>query len=317
MMMPEAGNDPQPRIAIACQGGGSHTAYTAGVLGRVLESDVDVVGLSGTSGGALCAFVAWYSLVADRRDEGPELLERLWDSIAATSLYDRAVNQATVAGADFQVPAAAEAFNPVFASWGRDRLRRAVEAAVDLDDPALERDVEDLPLLLVSAVEILTGEFTLFRNGQVGVDELLASAAVPGMYDPVELDGGLYWDGLLSQNPPVRQLAWSRPDEIWIVQIFPRTRKRAPRTPVEIRERRSELAANLSLEQEVWFVTRINELIESGALTDPDHRPIVIRRIELTEDLASSSRLDRSPAVVERLISAGERAADEMLAAHA
>src|SRR3954471_9227804 len=114
MMMPEAGNDPQPRIAIACQGGGSHTAYTAGVLGRVLESDVDVVGLSGTSGGGLCAFVAWYSLVADRRNEGPERLGRLWASIAPPSLHDRALTQATVAGADFQVPAAAEAFNPVF-----------------------------------------------------------------------------------------------------------------------------------------------------------------------------------------------------------
>ena len=41
------------RVAIACQGGGSHTAFTAGALGHLLEhlpGSYQVVGLSGTSG---------------------------------------------------------------------------------------------------------------------------------------------------------------------------------------------------------------------------------------------------------------------------
>lgn len=37
------------RFAIACQGGGSRTAFTAGAL-----DDLDIVSLSGTSGGAAC-----------------------------------------------------------------------------------------------------------------------------------------------------------------------------------------------------------------------------------------------------------------------
>lgn len=45
------------RIAVACQGGGSHTAFTAGVLKRLLQAEelkgYEVVGLSGTSGGAV------------------------------------------------------------------------------------------------------------------------------------------------------------------------------------------------------------------------------------------------------------------------
>ena len=32
--------DTRPRVAIACQGGGSHTAFTAGVLGRLFSDDV-------------------------------------------------------------------------------------------------------------------------------------------------------------------------------------------------------------------------------------------------------------------------------------
>src|SRR5918997_402729 len=54
------------RIAIACQGGGSHTAFTAGALKKLLTEKPDeynVVALSGTSGGAICALLAWYALI--------------------------------------------------------------------------------------------------------------------------------------------------------------------------------------------------------------------------------------------------------------
>src|SRR3954464_5748993 len=58
---------PRRKIAIACQGGGSHTAFTAGLLAGLLADDVfwshyRLVGLSGTSGGAVCASLAWSGL---------------------------------------------------------------------------------------------------------------------------------------------------------------------------------------------------------------------------------------------------------------
>ena len=46
------GKNGRPRIAIACEGGGSHTAFTAGVLKRLLGEEIEIVALSGTSGGA-------------------------------------------------------------------------------------------------------------------------------------------------------------------------------------------------------------------------------------------------------------------------
>jgi hypothetical protein len=67
------------RVAIACQGGGSHTAFTAGVLKRLLGPEelagVEVVGLSGTSGGAVCALLAWYALLDDDPARAGKLLE--------------------------------------------------------------------------------------------------------------------------------------------------------------------------------------------------------------------------------------------------
>ena len=65
------------RVAIACQGGGSHTAFTAGVLKRLLlkgREEHEIVALSGTSGGAVCALLAWYALLdGDGPDPPPHV----------------------------------------------------------------------------------------------------------------------------------------------------------------------------------------------------------------------------------------------------
>jgi len=59
--------DFRQKIAVACQGGGTHAAFEVGVLNEILrdiyEQDrFDLVGLSGTSAGALCALMVWYGL---------------------------------------------------------------------------------------------------------------------------------------------------------------------------------------------------------------------------------------------------------------
>ena len=79
--------DPRPRVAIACQGGGSHTAFTAGVLGRLFTDEVlsryRIVGLSGTSGGAICARLAWTSLVRGEPTTAGRMLRTFWDAAIA------------------------------------------------------------------------------------------------------------------------------------------------------------------------------------------------------------------------------------------
>lgn len=80
--------DSTERVAIACQGGGTHTAFTAGVLKRLLAEErggYEVVALSGTSGGAICALLAWYALLleedeeADAGEKAAELLDSFWN----------------------------------------------------------------------------------------------------------------------------------------------------------------------------------------------------------------------------------------------
>lgn len=314
-------------MAIACQGGGSHTAFTAGVLKGLLRDDAmsryDLVALSGTSGGAICALLAWYGLAGPGRVPPGELLDAFWADNSATSPHEQVLNQWTVwAGALQKVvsmPTPSPYLNPL-ADAGPAEFRRMLEARVDFD--ALP-DADREPMLLIGAVDVVSGAFKAFnsRRERISVETILASAAIPTLFRAVHLDGGTYWDGLFSQNPPVRELVDARPDEIWVIQINPTQVDSEPRPPIDIADRRNELSGNLSLHQELRFIEKIDQLLEEGALArDGQYRTIVVRVIELSRARRSSalgvvSKLDRDPSFIAGLIAHGEERAEEFLAA--
>ena len=304
-------------VAIACQGGGSHTAFTGGVLHRLLaDEDHRVVGLSGTSGGAVCALLAWYGLLTGGAGEAGRLLERFWEDNAATTLSDRAANAWLVGLARLEgrvtLPTVSPYAYPGFAGAAfTDLLTRHVD--VDRLAGLQESPPEDQPLLLVGAVDVLSGDIKAFssRRREITVNAVLASAAVPLLFRAVEERGRLYWDGLFSQNPPVRELPDTGPEEIWVVRVNPRARATEPKTVGDIADRRNELAGNLSLEQELFFIRKVNEW--AGRLGDP-YRRIEIREVTLDLDLDLPSKLDRRPAFLRRLFDAGREQADAFLA---
>ena len=82
------------KIAIACQGGGSQTAFTAGVLKAFFEHKVqekyEITSLSGTSGGGICAFFAWLALHLGH-DHCEDLIE-FWESNSAKTTKEQFVN---------------------------------------------------------------------------------------------------------------------------------------------------------------------------------------------------------------------------------
>src|SRR5512134_1773973 len=98
-------------IAIACQGGGTHAAFTWGVLGEILKtkkawdadpgaSRFDIIAISGTSAGALCALAVFYGLAPNKADpscgsidKAIERLDFLWTTFAATTPVESAYNQ--------------------------------------------------------------------------------------------------------------------------------------------------------------------------------------------------------------------------------
>jgi NTE family protein len=318
------------RVAIACQGGGSHTAFTAGVLGRLLRAQnlagYEVVGLSGTSGGAVCALLAWHKLLRGDAAGAVEDLDAFWRDNSATTPLEQVLNNWTVWAGKVQNFVGIPAISPYdnyFSDLGLEEFRRLLERRIDFRNVRVQPE-GSYPVLLVGAVDVLSGEFRTFnsRRDAISAKTILASAAIPTLFRSVCLDdGGTYWDGLFSQNPPVRELTDERPDEIWVIQINPKERESEPRTIAEIADRRNELSGNLSLHQELGFIERIDQMLEEGHLvSDGKYKQIVVRVIELSRSrfsrfLGTASKLNRDPHFIRDLMSHGEARAEEFLAA--
>jgi NTE family protein len=395
------------RIAIACQGGGSHTAFTAGALRTILEEVRDkghyeIVALSGTSGGAVCAFLAWYALLEENNEQkAVEALssfweednsaylrvghpESVWDVLANDFLFAsnlaRRSGEAAL-GVGFTSELNPYRYHDLFDYW-RNRLKEAIEKNIKEIDPQI-KDIDQSiatrvekagqPLrLFVGAVNTLTGDFRVFKShkkkrkkgeeptfnddaeNRVGVEAVLASAAIPTIFEatrtgeavywdpsrmpdePAYVGEGVYWDGLYSQNPPVRDLTEADPHEIWVIQINPEEIQQEPMRTAEIEDRRNELSGNTSLNQELYFVRKINELVKRAGQWEYDgilrkvfrippppdaeeegpekkYATIKVRRIELSMLLDVSSKLNRSRSHIQELIEHGAEQAQHFL----
>jgi NTE family protein len=332
-----AENDNNRRVAIACQGGGSHTAFTAGVLKKLFKEkgqaghDYEVVGLSGTSGGSICALLAWYGLLMNDTNKAVELLDSFWRDNTANSPWDRFLNDwllqtnrffANIGG----TPSVSPYFYP---SQGQNLLKKMIEKHVDFGRLG-ELVQPSSPLLLVGAVNVLSGEFKAFKSHDfldgdgrkvpnnspgdgISVEAILASAAIPVLFRAVDIGKDVYWDGLFSQNPPVRELPDTKPTEIWVIQVDPQTHDSEPKRMSNILDRRNELAGNLSLNQEIYFIEKINEWVRHGRLSGTKHEVIEVKWIRMLHDLDAESKLNRSPSFIQGLMNYGEQQAEEFL----
>ena len=321
-------NGSRRRIAIACQGGGSHTAFTAGVLQGMmgnLPDDVDVVALSGTSGGAICATLAWDGFVRGQPARAIEALGRFWEVMAASEPWDRMANQFLMNVMNLRDRMVLPEVSPYhLPTWGADRFRAILLLFFDFEELRRLARRPGAPVLHIGAVEVLSGHFEVFTGDDLSVECLLASAAIPEIFQAVEVPGrGVYWDGLFSQNPPVHDLVEQQIDELWLIQINSSTCARVPTETHEILDRRNALSGNLSMEQELSFIESINRALARGILTGTRYRPIRISRIAMERDLPHQSKLDRRPELLRELREFGrtkcrwflkERAAKETLA---
>ncbi|WP_254841350.1 patatin-like phospholipase family protein [Natronomonas marina] len=313
------------RVAIACQGGGSHTAFTAGFLRHVFENwddEDELVGLSGTSGGALNAVAAWYGLATEGRERAVELLDAVWEDVAADDPIDRVTNATAVwtrrvETSGLPVPTVSPYLLPATA-WAESEFRALVERHVDFETIRALCGDPERPSLVVGTVNVNAGEFETFVDEEVTADAVLASAAIPELFRAVEIHGHYHWDGLFSQNPPVKDLmrgdGGRKPEELWVVQINPQQRSDLPKTNEEISDRRNELAGNISLNQEIGFIERVNDWIDAGYLPESEFTKASVHRIEMGEQFHCSTKADRSPAFIDELLALGERRAEAFLA---
>ncbi|VVB96542.1 Patatin-like phospholipase [uncultured archaeon] len=314
-------NKDKIRLAIACQGGGSHTAFTAGVLKRILKEKnkkYEIVALSGTSGGAICALLAWYGLLKKDREEAIKLLDSFWTDNSASLFWDKLWNDWIVWTSRLQDIVSMPEVSPyLYPPWAQEFLRSLLEKHIDFKN--IETLLDDSnPMLLVGAVDVLSGESRSFKNNEINVDVILASAAIPTFLRAVRIDNKVYWDGLFSQNPPIRDFvkgpdASVKPDEIWVIQVNPERRANEPKSVKDILDRRNELAGNLSLNQEIYFLNTVNGWVDAGHLPASQYKHVELRRIEMLYDLDTASKLDRSELFIRDMMTYGEKQAESFM----
>jgi NTE family protein len=304
-------NEKRTRVAIACQGGGSHTAFTAGVLRGLmtnLPDDVEVVALTGTSGGAMCATLAWEGFVRGDRPRAVAKLEEFWDTMAAHDPWDALSNHALVSSMNLRDLMVLPEVSPYhLPTWGEEQFRATLNRFFDFQELRALAGQPGAPMLHIGAVEVLSGHFEIFTGEELCAECLLASAAIPELFRAVTIPHrGVYWDGLFSQNPPIHQLLDHRIDELWLIQINASSCTRVPSDTHEILDRRNALAGNLSMEQELTFIETLNRAIRAGKLTDESFSPIRVSRIALDRELGYRSKLDRRPRLLAELSQYGE-----------
>ena len=286
----------RPKIAIACQGGGSQTAFTAGALKALCEAGIDrdfeVVGISGTSGGAICATLIWYALMKGERPVWTRLMD-FWRENTAQGPMEHAINHFIVESARavnaglmpaFQMSPSSPAMKTAmeFLTAGQRKgfsdFRGLLESHIDFAEIASWGLKAARPVLVLGAANVTTGGLAKFvsRREPIRVEHILASCAVPNIFPAVEIDGHAYWDGLFSDNPPVEELIRPRsmgreniPDEIWLIKINPTGRRDIPVKSGDIVDRRNELEGNISLFQQLSHLELINDLVLVGAF-NPD-----------------------------------------------
>lgn len=303
----------RPTVAIACQGGGSHAAFAAGILIELMRPEhfgrIDLVGLSGTSGGAVCAALAWSGLV--RAGGGPdaaaEVLSGFWAELAAQDPFDRALNAWLVGLA--RLPVTWELSPYLVQAPAEPRLRELLERHLRLEDLPRDPEARRRPTLLVGATDILNGGGVAFEGADLGYDDIIASAAVPPIFRAVRTRGSLYWDGLFSRNPPIREFTELKPDEIWVIRINPAAAAAEPRMMQDIIDRRNELAGNLALDHELHLIQLVNALRSRYPALREEYKEIAVREVALDLQLDYPSKLDRDAAHVRRLLERGRAAA--------
>jgi NTE family protein len=322
---PSPGRSPT-LIDLALQGGGSHGAFTWGVLDRLLEEPwLRIEAISGTSAGAMNAAVLISGFMNGGAAGARAALDAYWDRVAAAAAYspiqrsplDRALNRWTLDTSPgyIMMDLMSRLVSPyTLDPFGNNPIRRILEDSIDFAHFA------EAPIkIFITATNVYTGRGRVFRNHEMTPDVLLASACLPTLFQAVEIDGEPYWDGGYAGNPTITPLIReSQARDTILVQINPRERRETPRTASDILNRLNEISFNAPLMKELRMIALLRQAVDPGAGEGRRWAEMRTHRI-MTDRLAefgSSSKLNAERAFLLLLKEEGRRAADEFLAQH-
>jgi NTE family protein len=313
-------------IDLALQGGGSHGAFTWGVLDRLLEEPwLHIEAVSGTSAGAMNAAV----MAAGHTDGGAAgartALEAFWRRVsqaAAFSPLQRSPMDVLLGNWSLNHSPAylafdlmARVFSPYDVAFGAlNPLAKVLAESIDFSRLA------SAPIkLFITATNVGSGRPRVFRNAELSSNVLLASACLPTMFQAVEIDGEAYWDGGYSGNPTMTPLVQECvSDDTILVAINPVERPGVPKSAREILNRLNEVSFNAVLLKELRMMALLRKVAsaDDAEIAHWSRMRIHMIRSDMLVALDSSSKLNAEWAFLCLLRDEGRRAADAFLAAH-
>ena len=323
--MDETARQPVP-VDLALQGGGSHGAFTWGVIDRLLEEPwLRIEAISGTSAGAMNA-----ALVADGWTQGGAggaraALEAYWRRVSQAAAFsplqrsplDRLMGRWTLDTSPAYVimDMMARVISPYDLNpLGLNPLRNILAESIDFGR------VARAPIkLFITATNVRTGRGRIFRNAEITADVLLASACLPTMFQAIEIDGDPYWDGGYAGNPTLTPLIReSDAHDTILVQINPTETLEEPRTAAEILNRLNEISFNSPLMKELRMIALLRQAADPGSGEGARWAQMRTHRVksDMLAKFGASSKLNAEWEFVSMLRAEGRQAAETFLDEH-
>lgn len=285
-------------ICLALQGGGSHSAFSWGVLDQLLlDGRARIEAISASSGGAMLACVMAQGMMENGAEGARDSLLQFWKKVAlATQMMPlrlQVVDQLLGhVGVDFSPSSMAldylsRVFSPYqFNLFDVNPLRGIVEELVDFE--ALRKHS---PLALyINATHAKTGQSRIFTEKDLSLDAVMASACLPFLFKAVEVEGEPYWDGSFSGSPPLAPLVnGAHAREIVLVQTHSQATDDVPTTAADILDRAIEMSFSAVLQQELKAIELYNQLVGSRG----GQLPVHVHRIEAQEVMSGLGRASK------------------------
>ena len=198
--------------AFVLSGGGSLGSVQVGMLLALAEHDVAPDLIVGTSVGAInAAYLAGHPGL-----EGVRALAEIWSGLSRRNIFPTD---------PLRLMRVAARREPAFASPAP--LRRLLQRHL-----GFERIEDARCALTVVATEVATGREVNIARGDV-VDAVMASAALPGVFPPVQVGSHLLMDGGVVNNTPISAAVAQGADIVYVLPTgYACALEHAPRSPI-------------------------------------------------------------------------------------
>lgn len=316
------------RINLALQGGGSHGAFTWGVLDALIEDGrLEFEAVSGTSAGAMNTAIMLQGWAKGGPEGARKELAAFWNELGAMAvmspirrtIFDHMRGNWNLDDS----PAAlwADLVQRTLAPWMRnpfhyDPLRDLLRKHFDQDAVRACDSIK----AFIAATNVQTAKVRIFERNEFSIDVLLASTCLPNIHDAVVLDGVPYWDGGFRGNPPIWPFIYaSQSNDVVLVELNPSVRLDVPRSNAEVANRLNEITFEGALQSEMRAIAFVQDLVEKGTITGEFGARLKVILIHSINDeptlapLGAVSKFNIEPEFLRYLFKAGRAAAAKWL----